>query len=91
MLARGQMAAGKRQDFGIWHSFASGRDLAVLVGVFVAASDVEGDGTSEIASDGCEIPASRVVPMFGNEACSIVEERCSVPSGDGRAELSELL
>jgi hypothetical protein len=33
----------KGQDFGLGHALASGRDLPVLIGVLVAATDVEGD------------------------------------------------
>jgi hypothetical protein len=37
VLAGGEVAAGEGQDLGLGHALAGGRDLPVLVGVFVAA------------------------------------------------------
>jgi hypothetical protein len=42
VLAGGQVAAGEGQDFGLRHALTSRLYLPVLVGIVVAATDVEG-------------------------------------------------
>ena len=51
VLAGGQVAAGEGQDLGLGHALAGGRDLPVLIGVLLAAADVEGDRAVQVAGD----------------------------------------
>jgi len=62
VLTGSQVTAGEGQDFGLGHALAGGRDLPVLVGVLVAAADVEGDRAVQVTGDRGEIPAPRVAP-----------------------------
>ena len=70
MLAGGQVAAGEGQDFGPGHALAGGLDLPVLVGVLVAAADVEGDRAAEVAGDRGEVPALRMAAVLADESRS---------------------
>src|SRR5260370_15888352 len=80
VLAGGQVAAGEGQDLGLGHALAGGRDLPVLVGVLVAAGDVEGDRAAEVAGDRGEVPAPRVAAVLGGRSRCGVEERRPVPA-----------
>src|SRR3984893_16900639 len=90
VLAGGQVTAGKGQDLGLGHALAGGLDLPVLVGVLVAAADVEGDRAAEVAGDRGEVPAPRVAAVLADESRGVVEERRPVPAGDRRPQLGEL-
>jgi hypothetical protein len=90
VLTGGQVAAGEGQDLGLRHALAGGRDLPVLVGVFVAAADAEGDRAAGGTGDVGEIPALRVAAVLADESGRVVEERRSVPPGDCRPQLGEL-
>ena len=85
------MAAGEGQDFGLGYSLAGGLDLPVLVGVLVAAPDVEADRAVQVAGDRGQIPASRVAAVLADEPGGVVHERRSVPPGDRRPQLGEFL
>jgi hypothetical protein len=80
VLAGGQVAAGESQDFCLGYALAGRRDLPVLVGVLIAAADVEGNRAVQVAGDRGEIPALRVAAVLGDEARGIVEERRPVPA-----------
>ncbi len=90
MLAGGQVAAGEGQDLGLRHALAGGRDLAVFVGVLVAAAHVEGDRAVQVAGDRSQIPAIGVAAVFGDEARRVVQERRALAPGDRQAQLGEL-
>src|ERR1700704_2516682 len=62
VLAGGQVTAGEGEDFGLRHPLTSGRNLPVLIGVLVAASDVEGDRAVQVTGDRGQVPALRVAP-----------------------------
>src|SRR5690348_16479762 len=66
MPAGCQVSAGEGQYFGLRHPLMRGRDLPVLVGVLVAADDVEGDRAVQVTGDRGEIPALRVAAMLAH-------------------------
>jgi hypothetical protein len=72
------VAAGEGQDLGLGHALAGGRDLVVLIGVLVAAADVEGDHAVQVASDRAQIPALGVAAVLADESPGVVGERRSV-------------
>src|SRR5260221_993570 len=90
VLAGGEGAAGEGQDLGLGHALAGGRDLPVLVGVLVAAGNVEGDRAVQVAGDRGEVPALGVAAVLGGESRGVVEERRPVPAGNRRPQLNEL-
>src|ERR1700732_3506509 len=89
VLAGGQVTAGEGQDLGLGHALAGGLDLPVLIGVLVAAADVEGARPVQLAGDRGEIPALSVAAVLSDEARGVMEERRSAPPGDHRPQLAE--
>src|SRR5215471_19036029 len=79
VLAGGQVAAGEDEDLGVGHALSGGRDLPVLVGVLVAAADVEGDRAVQLAGDRGEVPALRVAAVLADEPRGVVHERRPTP------------
>jgi hypothetical protein len=80
VLAGGQVAAGEGQDFYLGCALACGRYLAVFIGIFVAAADVEGDCAVEILGNRGEVPPVGVAVSIG----AYVEATTGRSTGDGR-------
>src|SRR5258708_9830366 len=91
VLAGGQVAAGEGQDLGLGHALAGGRDLPVLVGVLVAAADVQGDPAVQLPGDRGEVPALRLAAVPGDEARGVVEGRRALSPGARRPQPRKLL
>jgi hypothetical protein len=63
----------------------------VLVGVLIAAADVEGDRAAQLAGDRGEVPSLRMAAVLADESRGVVRERRPVPAGDRRPQLGQLL
>src|SRR5215207_355664 len=90
VLAGGEVAAREGDDLGCGYSFAGRRDLAMLIGVFIAAADVQRHRAVQFSCDRGEVPARRVAAMFLDEAGPVMEEHCSAPADQCRPQLNEL-
>ena len=67
MPASGQVAAGEGQDLGSGHALAGSRDLPVLVGVLLAAADVERERAAEVTGEVGEIPPADAAAVLGDD------------------------